>query len=205
MKRGFRFFGTVLVLIAAAIGPAESAWAGAPTDALRTTIDEVLRILEDPVLKVSEKKQERRKLLEGVISRRFNFDTMAKWALGAEWEKRTAEERRDFVTSLRTLLLKTYIKRIENKPGEKTKYLKEFLDVNLAEVHTQIDAESATFPIDYKLEKESAEWRVYDVVIEGVSLLQNYREQFKRLLRKESFETLAEQLRNKAESIPGYY
>jgi phospholipid transport system substrate-binding protein len=191
----------MLGLVWAGIGWSEPAWAGAPTDGLKKSIDELTRVLEDPAWKKPEKKQERRKLLETVIGQRFNYDLMAKHALGTEWGKHTAEERRDFVTSFRTLLTSVYIGRIESYSGEKTQYLKEVVDGDHAEVYTHMVNAQSTIPIDYKMENQSAEWRVYDVVVQGTGLVQNYREQFKRILRNESFVGLTEQLRKKAESI----
>ena len=198
---GPTFLVMMLGLIWAGIGWGEPAWAGTPTDGLKKSIDEVIRILEDPAWKKPGKKQERRKMLEAVIGQRFNYDLMAQRALGTEWGKHTAEERRDFVASFRTLLTSIYIGRIENYSGEKIQYLKELVDGDHAEVYTHMVNDRSTIPIDYKMENQSGEWRVYDVVIEGTGLVQNYREQFKRILRKESFAGLAEQLRKKAESI----
>ena len=181
------------------------AWAGAPTEALKQAIDEVLAVLEDPTLKEPGKKEERRKKLETVISKRFNFQEMAKRTVGSEWAKRTQEERKDFVDSFRTLLSNSYLGRIENYSGEKIHYLKEITDGDHAEVRTEIDTGKSQVPIDYKMESGGGEWRVYDVVVEGTGLVSNYREQFKRILRKESFEALSKTIRDKADviSAPG--
>src|SRR6266852_6896107 len=90
----------------------ETAWAGPPTDAVRKSVDEVVRILEDPAWKKPEKKEERRKLLEQTIAQRFNLLEMSRRALGAEWNKRTPEEQKDFAASFKTLLANTYLGRI---------------------------------------------------------------------------------------------
>ena len=175
--------------------------AGAPTDALKQSVDEVLTVLEDPALKDPDKKEERRKKLESVISKRFNFQEMAKRTVGAEWAKRTPEERNKFVDSFRTLLSSSYLGRIENYSGEKIHYLKEITDGDHAEVRTEIDTGKSQVPIDYKMEHGGGEWRVYDVVVEGTGLVSNYREQFKRILRKDSFEALSKTIRDKADVI----
>jgi phospholipid transport system substrate-binding protein len=179
--------------------------AGPPTEALKQSVDEVLIVLEDPALKVPEKKEERRKKLESVIGKRFNFQEMAKRTVGSEWAKRTPEERKDFVDSFRTLLSSSYLGRIENYSGEKIHYLKELTDGEYAEVRTEIDTGKSQVPIDYKMEHGGGEWRVYDVVVEGTGLVSNYREQFKRILRKDSFESLSKTIRDKADviSAPG--
>jgi phospholipid transport system substrate-binding protein len=177
------------------------AWAGQATDALKASVDEVVRILNDPALDKPEKKHERRQVLVDVISKRFNFEEMAKRTVGAEWAKRSPEERREFVESFRTLLSNSYLGRIENYSGEKVRYNKEITDGEHAEVRTEIDTGQATIPIDYKMENAGGDWRVYDVVVEGTGLVSNYREQFKRILRKESFEDLSKTIREKAAVI----
>jgi phospholipid transport system substrate-binding protein len=175
--------------------------AGPPTEALKGSVDEVVRVLNEQELNKPEKRQERRKVLVDVISKRFNFEEMAKRTVGAEWAKRTAEERREFVDSFRTLLSNSYLGRIENYSGEKVHYLKEITDGEYAEVRTEIDTGNSTIPIDYKMENAGGDWRVYDVVVEGTGLVNNYREQFKRILRKESFEALSKTIREKAALI----
>jgi phospholipid transport system substrate-binding protein len=188
-------------LFAAMIATVGMASAGPPTDALKQSVDEVLSVLEDPTLNKPEKKEERRKKLEEVISKRFNFQEMAKRTIGSEWAKRTPEERREFVNSFRTLLSNSYLGRIENYSGEKIHYLKEITDGDYADIKTEINTGKSQVPIDYKMERGGGEWRVYDVVVEGTGLVSNYREQFKRILRKESFEALSKTIREKADLI----
>jgi phospholipid transport system substrate-binding protein len=202
MKNGLIAVG---LLTAWMVIPGGVVSAGPPTDALKQSIEEVLVVLEDPTLKEPGKKEERRKKLEDVIGKRFNFQEMAKRTVGAEWAKRTPEERKAFVDSFRTLLSNSYLGRIENYSGEKIHYLKEITDGDHAEVRTEIDTGKSQVPIDYKMEHGGGDWRVYDVVVEGTGLVSNYREQFKRILRKESFEALSKTIRDKADviSAPG--
>ncbi|HZC67561.1 MAG TPA: ABC transporter substrate-binding protein [Nitrospirales bacterium] len=202
MRRDKNFWAAILIggLVGGGmLGP--TAWAGPPTEAVRKSVDEVIRILEDPAWKKPEKKEERRKLLEQTIAQRFNFQEMARRTLGAEWAKRTPEEQKEFAGSFQTLLANTYLGRIENYTGEKVQYLKEMTDGEYAEVQTKIDNGKTAIDITYKLESVSGDWRVYDVIAEGTSLVQNYREQFKRILSKQSFAELSSQLRKKSESI----
>jgi len=204
MRRHANRLAVVLAgsLIGGAIGGVTTtAWAGPPTDAVRKSVDEVIRILEDPAWKKPEKKEERRKLLEQTIAQRFNFAEMAKRSLGAEWAKRTPEEQKEFAANFQTLLANTYIGRIEAYAGEKVKYVKEMNDGEFAEVYTHVDSGQSVIDINYRLQKNSEDWRVYDVVVEGTSLVQNYREQFKRILRKDSFAGLSKQLREKSATI----
>ena len=183
------------------LGLTATAWAGPPTDSVRKTVDEMIRILEDPAWKKPEKKEARRKLLEETIAQRFNFAEMAKRSLGAEWAKRTPEEQQEFAANFQTLLANTYIGRIEAYTGEKVQYLKELNDGEYAEVQTHVDTGKSVIDINYRLQQNSEDWRVYDVVVEGTSLVQNYREQFKRILRKDSFTGLSKQLRDKSANI----
>ena len=182
-------------------GLTSTAWAGPPTEAVKKSVDEVIRILEDPAWKKPEKKEERRKLLDQTIAQRFNFAEMAKRSLGAEWAKRTPEEQKEFAANLQTLLSNTYIGRIEAYSGEKVQYLKELNDGEYAEVYTKVDNGKVVIELTYKMENSGGEWRVYDVVVEGTGLVQNYREQFKRILRKDSFAELSKQLRDKSAHI----
>lgn len=182
------------------LGWAATAWAGPPTEAVRKSVDEVIRILEDPAWKKPEKKDERRKLLEQTIAQRFDFTEMAKRSLGAEWAKRVPEEQKEFAANFQTLLANTYIGRIEAYSGEKVQYLKELSDGEYAEVYTHVDTGKSVIDINYRMQK-TEDWRVYDVVVEGTSLVQNYREQFKRILRKDSFAELSKQLRDKSSHI----
>jgi phospholipid transport system substrate-binding protein len=176
-------------------------WAGAPTESLKKTIDEVIRILEDPAWKKSDKREERRKLLEQVIGQRFNYAEMAKRTLQAEWAKRTSDEQKEFAANFQTLLVNTYLGRIEAYSGEKVQYLKEVTDGEHAEVFTKIDNGKSAIDLYYRMQKDGDEWRVYDVVVEGTGLVQNYREQFKRILRKDGFAELSKQLRDKSANI----
>lgn len=183
------------------LGWAVPAWAGQPTDAVRKSVDEVIHILEDPAWKKSEKKEDRRKLLEQTIAQRFNFTEMAKRSLATEWAKRTPDEQKEFAANFQTLLANTYIGRIEAYSGEKVQYLKELNDGEYAEVYTHVDTGKSVIDINYRMNKISDDWRVYDVVVEGTSLVQNYREQFKRILNKNSFAELSKQLREKSTNI----
>lgn len=201
MRSKNRVWGMVLaILLGIGVVPTLG-WAGAPTDAMRKTSDEVILILEDPAWKRSDKKQERRKLLEGVIGQRFNYFEMARRTLGPEWTKHSTDEQMAFAADFQTLLADTYLVRLENYSGEKVQYLKELNDGKYAAVLTKIDNGKSALDLTYKVMESEADWRVYDVDIDGVSLVQNYREQFLRIIRKDSFGELSKQLRTKAERI----
>ena len=196
--------GLGLVIGAAIIGGL-AAQAGAAaksaTDSVRGTIDEVVRILKDPEMKKPDRTEERRRILEKVIGDRFSWDEMAKRTLGTQWAKLDETQRREFTDLFRTLLTTTYIGRIESYSGEKVVYLNERLQDGFAEVRTKVAAGKAEYPMDYRLMDKSGDWHVYDIVLDGVSLVNNYRGQFSKILRTSSYEDLVGKLRSKSDKI----
>ena len=171
------------------------------TESVQSTIDEVVRILENKELKNPDRAEERRRQLEKVIGDRFSYDEMAKRALGAQWVKLDEKQRQEFVRLFQRLLSSTYAGKIEGYSGEQVKYLNERLKEGYAEVRTKITAGKAEVPLDYRLLNTAGEWRVYDVVVDGISLVNNYRGQFSKILRSSSYEDLVEKLRNKSETF----
>ncbi len=190
-----------LIAVVVLVGGAQSAVATTPTEAIRNTINEVMRILENQELKKPERTDERRRLLEKVIGARFNYEEMAKRTLGAHWAKLSDAERREFVELFTSLLTNTYADKITGFSGEQVQYLNERLEGDYAEVRTKIVSEKTEIPLDYRLLNQSSDWRVYDVIVDGVSLVNNYRGQFTKILRSSSYADLIEQLRKKSEKI----
>jgi len=178
-----------------------SGYAGVPTDAMKSTIDEVLRIVRDKELKQSEKTDERRKLLEKVVAARFDYTEMSRRALGAPWNQLTDQQKDEFVDLFRTLLTTSYAEKIETYSGEGVQYLNERTEKEYAEVRTKVLSGKTEIPLDYRLINKADEWRVYDVVVDGVSLVNNYRGQFTKILRASSYSDLVDQLRKKSNKI----
>lgn len=175
----------------------------APTaiESVKRTISEVLRILEDKELRRPERSEDRRRQLEKAIGERFSYEEMAKRSLGAQWSKLNDNQRQEFVGLFRQLLTNSYIGKIEGYSGEQIHYLNERLQDGYAEVRTKVSSGKAEIPLDYRLLNKSGDWRVYDVVVDGVSLVSNYRGQFAKVLRTSSYEDLVEKLRNKSETF----
>ena len=172
--------------------------AGLPTDQLRQTTDKVLLILQDPRLKSTDMRDERNKQLRQVIAPMFDFQAMAQRSLGPDWQRRSAEERREFVQLFTTLLEQTYAAQIAAYNGEKVVYGREAQENDFAEVDSQILTTSGDeFSVNYKLRSSDRTWKVYDVVIENISLVNNYRSQFRRVLAKSSFDELLRRMRDK--------
>jgi phospholipid transport system substrate-binding protein len=172
--------------------------AGAPGDQVRQTVDKLLAILADPQLRGEDKENERREELRKVLYSRFDFTEMAKSALGPHWQRRSPEEQKEFVELFTSLLEGAYLDKIESYNGEKVQYLNETVDNDYAEVDTKIvDNHGQPFSVNYRLRNGGGDWKVYDVVLENVSLVNNYRSQFNRVLAKSSFEELRKTMKEK--------
>lgn len=184
------------LLLCAATMPASS-----PTESAKATINEVLEILNDESLKQPDRLKERRRRLETVIGRRFDYEEMSKRTLAAHWPKRSEAEKRDFVQAFREFLSAVYGDKIEGYSGEQVEYLQERREGGYAEVRTRIVSNKVNLPMDYRLMSKDGDWRVYDVVADGVSLVRNYRGQFDKVIRESSFADLVDKLRKKSEDI----
>jgi phospholipid transport system substrate-binding protein len=171
--------------------------AGAPTEQIRGTIDRTIGILKDPALSGKDRKEERRGLLRKEIEPAFDFQEMAKRSLGPNWRDRTPEERVRFIALFRELLENSFLGKIESYQGEEIRYGKETVDGPYAQVETVVvTTRGQEIPVDYRLLSDGVRYRVYDVVIEGISLVNNYRSQFNSILQKSSFAELMEKLRS---------
>ncbi len=173
---------------------------GPATKVIKATIDKAIAILEDPALKKPERKEERRQMLIDIIGARFDFEEMGKRALGREWKNLNEPQRKEFVDLFTKLLVKSYAGRIEGYSGEQVEYLNERTKGNYAEVRTRVVSGKVEIPLYYRMINQSGDWRVYDVVADGVSLVRNYRGQFSKILDSESFEVLLKKLREKVEA-----
>jgi len=169
---------------------------------VKETIDKVLEILRDPALKAPDKEEARRKKLKEFIYPRFDFTEMAKRSLGIHWGKRTPKEREEFVSLFADLLEHSYSKRLETYTDQEVLYTKEQVDDKFGLVATKIVStkENVDIPIEYKLLRQDGQWKVYDVVIDGISMVSNYRSQFNRIIETSSYAELVQRMRVKQES-----
>lgn len=204
MHKKFLRVGMACLLGASLFLLALPAGAGAPTEQTRTTADKVLSILNNPELRSAARKNERREQLRAVIHPRFDFAEMAKRSLGPQWSRRSPQEQREFIRLFTEVLEHSYVDKIESYGGEKITYIRENLDKDHAEVFTKVVTKKAEeFSVNYILRSVDGEWKVYDVVIENISLVNNYRSQFNRILAKASFDELLRKLQAKAPDITG--
>jgi phospholipid transport system substrate-binding protein len=177
-------------------GPAS---AGVPTEQLRGRVDRVLRVLEEPDLKSEARATQRRTAIREIVYEIFDFRELSQRSLGPHWPARTPAERDEFVLLFADLLERSYIGKIEMySGGERIQYTGEAIDGDQATVRTKIVTKQGTeIPVDYRMHRVGERWLVYDVAIEGVSLVANYRAQFNRIIRQSSFKGLVTQLATK--------
>ena len=190
--------GLLLLLSGLAAQPAV---AGGATEAMKSTIDEVLNIVQDKELKQPGRAEERRKRLEQVVGNRFDYQEMSRRALGAPWNTLSDKDKQEFVGLFQTLLTSSYADKVETYSGEGVQYLNERTEKDFAEVRTKVLTGKTEIPLDYRLLNKGTDWRVYDVVVDGVSLVNNYRGQFSKILRASTFADLLDQLRKKSDKI----
>jgi phospholipid transport system substrate-binding protein len=193
--------GSRLVLtLALVLALAPPALAGAPTEQLRSQVDRVIKTLEDPELKQESRTQERRKMVRRIADEIFDFGETAKRSLGRHWQARTPAEREEFVQLFSDLLERSYISKIELFNGERVNYTGETIDGDVATVRTRLLTKQSTeIPVDYRMLRRGERWLVYDVIIEGVSLIANYRSQFNKIIQTTSYQELVRKMKTKQE------
>jgi phospholipid transport system substrate-binding protein len=193
---------TLAVLIVVFSLVSGSAFAGVPTDQIKGTVDKAVSVLKDPRLKPAAKLKERRDQLKQILFARFDFTEMAKRALGSNWRRRTPQEQDEFVRLFTDILERAYADIIESYTDEKIVYLNERIDGGFADVASKIlTSRGEEYSINYKAHLVSNEWKVYDVVAENISLVNNYRSQFNRVISNSSYEELLRRLRDKVEFV----
>jgi phospholipid transport system substrate-binding protein len=191
--------GFLLLSLAISTG---NAVAGLPTEQIKTTVDKALVVLKDPRLKPAAKLAERRDQLKQILFARFDFTEMARRALGSNWRRRTPQEQEEFVKLFTEVLERAYAGIIESYTDEKIVYTNERVDGTYADVGSKIfTSKGEEYSINYKAHLVSNEWKVYDVVAENVSLVNNYRSQFNRVIAHDSYEELVRRLKDRAEFV----
>lgn len=183
-----------------------AAWAGAPTDQIKASIDQVIRAIQDPALKPPSMAEERRAAIRKQAEALFDFTETGRRALGRHWQELSDGQQREFVSLFTDLLERSYINRIEQYSGERIVYAGDSTEGETATVRTKfITKQSTEIPVDYRLLQRGDRWLVYDVYVEGISLVSNYRTQFDRIMRTASYSELVKRMRaSQAEfSAPG--
>lgn len=179
---------------------ASEAGPGAPTESIRSMVDEVIRILKEADLKNPAQRRAVRQQVKTVVDRRFDYEEMAKRSLGPTWGKLSASQRSEFTRLFAELLEASYSDKLEHYSGETVKYLSETRDGQYAEVRTVLVRRNDRIPMNYRLLNQSS-WMIYDVVIEGVSLVSNYRSQFQQVISQHSYAELVRRLNRKIDEL----
>jgi phospholipid transport system substrate-binding protein len=189
--------GFSLVLI---LGAGKTVQASGITEGLKATIDQVINVVTDPQYK--DDRATRRAKMKGIIFPKFNFLEMGKRSLGKKrWRERTPEERKAFVDVFGKLLENSYANKLENYSDEKINYIDEIVKGKYAMVKTEVVRKNDSINVDYKLIEGSNEWLVYDITVEGVSLIKNYRSQFGKIIHNDSFDALMDKLNAKVKKL----
>ena len=198
MTRKILQVGTILFFFLLSL--AGDVFANSPiTSELKQTIDKVIQIVSDPDLKKTPKL--RRERLRKTIGFRFNYNQMVRRSLARNYKNRTNKEREEFTGLFKKLLENSYASKIENYQDETINYVDEKVKGKYALVKTEIVRKNGTIDVDYKLINENGRWTVYDFVIEEVSLIRNYRSQFSKIIKTESYGALVAKLTKKIKDL----
>jgi phospholipid transport system substrate-binding protein len=198
--RGVARGGTMFLLSAVWLSALGLATAGEPTDLVRQITDQVLKILEDPQFQAPNRHAERQERLHKIAEQVFDWQEMARRALAVHWRERTPQEQQEFVRLFRDLVEGTYINRLESAIQEKREiqYVGEQVDGSRAAVKTSVvTRRNQQVPIEYRLQKADGRWLIYDVLVEGISLVNNYRSQFNRIITSSSYNDLVQKMKNR--------
>lgn len=198
--RGVTRGWTMFLLSAVWLSAVGLATAGEPTDVVRQITDQVLKILEDPQFQAPNRQAERQERLHKIAEQVFDWQEMARRALAVHWRERTPQEQQEFVMLFRDLVEGTYINRLESSIQEKREiqYVGEQVDGSRATVKTAVvTRRNQQVPIEYRLQKADGRWLIYDVLVEGISLVNNYRSQFNRIITSSSYNDLVQKMKTR--------
>jgi len=200
MKRQRFFIHLVVVGLMIHLSMVSECFAGSEvTSQLKGTIEKVIKIVQDEAL--TNDKQARRVALRKTIAERFNYRQMVMRSLAKNWDARSDQERQEFIALFKSLLENSYANKLEAYKDEEINYLDEMIKGKYALVKTEVVRKSSTIGVDYKLIQENGNWQVYDFVIEGVSMIRNYRSQFTKIIRRDSYEVLVQKLTEKINEL----
>ena len=181
------------------LGYAHPVNAGEALETVKISAEKVIQILNDPALQGKEKKKERIDRLKEVVNPLFDYEEMAKRALGSHWRRRSPAEQEEFVRLFRDFLERTYSDKVDFYEGQRVVFGRETIDQDFAQIESSfINAKGEEFAVSYKLRRADGKWKIYDAVIENISIVNNYRSQFDRVIAKSSYEELKRLLKEKA-------
>ena len=196
---------SVLVLLLTAwlnTGTAAIAWAAPdPTEQMRPIVDKIVSILTDPAFQGPANSTKRRETVMKIAHERFDFEEMSKRVLGSQWRQLSAQEQKDFVDLFTTLLEHAYIGKIEDYSKQKVVFKGQRIKESRAQVETEVVDKDVLLPVSYIMILKGDQWMAYDIVVEGVSLIRNYMEQFREIIRKDGYPSLVKLIEDKVREL----
>ena len=190
------FFVSLLALLFCGALPLQ---AGAPTEEIRTAVDKGVQILKSAKLDSNKDRAKVIDQLREIVYTRFDFEEMAKRSLGSHWRRLSPQQQKEFVTAFTDLLETTYADKIDLYEGQQVEFVGETIDKNYAEVNTRVIGKGGeSYSVDYRLHQVGGKWRIYDVIAENISLVNNYRSQFNRVVVNSSVEELIKKIKQKS-------
>jgi phospholipid transport system substrate-binding protein len=191
-----RSLSLTLLLVAAM---AVSLPAGEPTNVVRSAAEQAIQVMKDPKLKSPDRKEERIARLKEIINPIFDYQEMARRCMGRHWRQRTPAEQEEFYNLFRDFLERVYSSKVDFYDGERVTFGRETIDGDFAEVEsTVVNATGIESPVTYRLRRTGGMWKVYDAVIENISIVNNYRSQFDRVISRSSYDELKRLLLEKS-------
>lgn len=194
---------SLLGFVLLSYGPVRAAESGTPTHTVQEAVNRVMKILADPDWQASDRSRERKQLIVETISDVIDYDEMARRVLGQEWKALSDQDRKAFVVAFRQFMESSYEGRFKEYSGEEVRYLGEQRAGDFAEVRTRLISRKVDLPVSFRLVHRGEAWRVYDILVDGISLVGNYRAQFASILREASFHGLLVTLMSKTVDVPG--
>ena len=195
VKAGFFSMVSLLVLVCSC----QTSYAGEPTEAIRGAVNQGVEILQNAKLDSQKQRTQVIDQLRQIVYPLFDFNEMAKRSLGANWRRANPQQQKEFVLTFTALLEKTYADQIDLYNGQKVLYTGESIDGDYAQVDSRIiDKDGQTYSVVYRLHKVDGKWKIYDVIAENISLVNNYRSQFNRVIARSSFDELLKTMKEKA-------
>jgi phospholipid transport system substrate-binding protein len=188
-----------VVAVLMVVGSYRPAYAGEPTETIRGAVSQGIEILKNTKLDTQQQRAKVIDQLRQIVYPLFDFNEMAMRSLGANWRRLNPQQQKEFVSVFTALLEKTYADQIHLYNGQKVVYTGENIDGNYAQVESRIiDKNNQTYSVVYRLHNVDGKWKIYDVVAENISLVNNYRSQFNRVIAKSSFEELLRTMKEQA-------
>ena len=199
----YRYFPGLCLFMLFFIVAGPSGAANDPLEQVRATVQGIIGVMQNKDLQQADKKDQRQAAIMKYVNQRFDFEEMSKLTLASKWRERTPEEKKNFQELFADLLKNSYLGRIEAYSGEKVQYEREIFDSDQrtrAIVYTKVIKNNQEIPINYMMLNKQGEWYVYDVKIEGVSLVRNYRTEFARIISEEKYAGLIKRMKEKIAS-----